>query len=71
MQVNYPDDYEETYKELDIEIVNDVIKINGINDSLNEEFKDFISEQLINAGYKDIKIITSEKIKIKIKLNKN
>ena len=37
MQVNYPDDYEETYKELDIEIVNDVIKINGINDSLNEK----------------------------------
>ena len=45
MQVNYPDDYEETYKELDIEIVNDVIKINGINDSLNEEFKDFINKQ--------------------------
>ena len=68
MQVNYPDDYEETYKELDIEIVNDVIKINGINDSLNEEFKDFISEQLINAGYKDIKIITSEKNKDKNKI---
>ena len=68
MQVNYSDDYEETYKELDIEIVNDVIKINGINDSLNEEFKDFISEQLINAGYNDIKIITSEKNKDKNKI---
>ena len=68
MQVNYPDDYEETYKELDIEIVNDVIKINGINDSLNEEFKDFISEQLINAGYKDIKIIISEQNKDKNKI---
>ena len=68
MQVNYPDDYEKTYKELDIEIVNDVIKINGINDSLNEEFKDFINDQLINAGYKDIKIIISEKNKDKNKI---